>query len=176
VSKKTTMLLLLLGLIHPQTAAVASTASPPAACPAHLFVLERSTNANIVVYDAQRGASGELDASKPVVAYWILNAEKGQREELSSIQWNRAYGFDTRPAKKPGHYRMTFKANLGRSFVVEDVTGCPVAVTHINDHKAIVRRVFVQVKTTFLVPSVQAVTMYGDDLETGAAVQEIFHP
>jgi len=145
-------------------------------CTPHLFVLERSTNANIVVYDAQRQADGELNPAKPVVAYWILNAEKGQREALTSIQWNKAYGFDTVPAKKPGRYRMKFKANLGRAFVVQIVNGCPAAVTRIDGRKAIIRRVFVHVKTTFLVPSVQSVEFFGEDLETGAPAHEEFHP
>src|SRR5262245_27050812 len=156
------MLLLVAWLLHARTAPPPAAPTGTAACPPHLFVLARSSNANIVVCDARRLPSGELDASNPARAYWILNTDKGQRAELSSIQWNRAYGFDTRPAKKPGRYRMTFKANLGRGFVVQIVGGCPVAVTRIDGRKTIVRRVFVQVKTTFLVPSVESVTMFGD--------------
>jgi hypothetical protein len=157
---------------------LAQAAAPQAAatCPPHLFVLERSTNKNIVVYDAKRLPSGALDPAKPAVAYWILNAEKGQREELTSIQWNRAYGFDTRPAKKPDRYRMTFKADFGRSFVIQIRDGCPVAITRIAGKKGIVRRLFVHVKTTFLVPSVQSVEIFGEDPETGAPMHEEFHP
>jgi hypothetical protein len=166
------MLAILALVLH----ALPAPAPAPGACTPHLFVLERSTNANIVVYDAQRVASGELDPAKPVVAYWICNAEKGQREQLTSLQWNRAYGFDTKPAKKPGRFRMTFKANLGRGFVVQIVNGCPAAVARIGGRRAIVRRVFVHVKTTVFVPSVESVEMFGDDLETGAPLHEEFHP
>ncbi|HEY1434120.1 MAG TPA: DUF4833 domain-containing protein [Thermoanaerobaculia bacterium] len=145
-------------------------------CSPHLFVLERSTNANIVVYDAKRLPAGDLDPAKPVVAYWIRNAEKGQRKELNAIQWSRAYGFDTEPATEPGTHRMTFKAKLDRSFVVQIIDGCPAAVTRIAGQEAILRRVYVHVKTTFFLPSVESIEMFGDDLETGAPVHDEFRP
>jgi len=47
-------------------------------CPAHLFVIARSKNANIVAYDANRNPADEWDASEPVVAYWLLNGENDQ--------------------------------------------------------------------------------------------------
>ena len=119
---------------------LAQAAAPAAKCPPHLFVLERTTNKNIVVYDAKRLPSGALDPAKPAIAYWICNAEKGQREELTSIQWSRAYGFDTSPAKKPDRYRMTFKADFGRSFVVQIRDGCPVAIARIGGKKGIVQQ------------------------------------
>jgi hypothetical protein len=157
---------------------LAQAAPPPAAaaCPPHLFILERTTNKNIVVYDAKRLPSGAFDPAKPAIAYWICNAEKGQREELTSMQWNRAYGFDTRPAKKPDRYRMTFKADFGRSFVIQMRDGCPVAIARIGEKKGIVKRIFVHVKTSFLVPSVQSVEIFGEDPETGAPMHEEFHP
>jgi hypothetical protein len=157
---------------------LAQVAAPPAAapCPPHLFILERTTNKNIVVYDANRLPSGAFDPAKPAIAYWICNAEKGQREELTSMQWNRAYGFDTRPEKKPDRYRMTFKADFGRSFDIRMRDGCPVAIARIGGKKGIVRRIFVHVKTTFLVPSVQSVEIFGEDPETGAPMHEEFHP
>ena len=57
---------------------LAQAAAPAAAtCPPHLFVLERTTNKNIVVYDARRLPSGALDPAKPVIAYWILQRREG---------------------------------------------------------------------------------------------------
>ncbi|TAM47404.1 MAG: DUF4833 domain-containing protein, partial [Acidobacteria bacterium] len=48
--------------------------------PNRLFVIERSVNANVVVYDAVRGRDGRLDTADPVTAYWLMNADKGQRQ------------------------------------------------------------------------------------------------
>jgi Domain of unknown function (DUF4833) len=51
-----------------------------------LFVIERSTNANVVYYDARVTKSGKLNAEEPVVAYWIMLAGNGRREELNPIE------------------------------------------------------------------------------------------
>src|SRR5712691_865167 len=60
-----------------------------------LFVIERSVNANVVHYDAKLGPDGKLDPREPVVAYWIMGAEDGRRQDLNAIERLRAYGFST---------------------------------------------------------------------------------
>src|ERR1035437_1974022 len=52
-----------------------------------LFVIEWSKNANVVQYDARLTADGVLDPKEPVEVYWILLAEDGRREKLSSVGW-----------------------------------------------------------------------------------------
>jgi hypothetical protein len=54
--------------------------------PAHLFTIERSKNANLVVYDARLTDSGELDPKSAVVVYWLLKAQDGRREELNRVE------------------------------------------------------------------------------------------
>src|SRR5580765_7895818 len=85
-------------------------ASAGGPCPAHLFVIERSKNANIVAYDANRGPAGDFLGSEPVLAYWLLKGEKGEREELNMVERQRAYGFDVTPGDTPGTYSMAFRA------------------------------------------------------------------
>jgi hypothetical protein len=46
---------------------------------ATLFVIERSTNANVVHYDANIAADGQLDPRQPISAYWVMAAEDGHR-------------------------------------------------------------------------------------------------
>src|SRR5262247_4394987 len=96
-------------------------------CPAHLFVIERSKNKNIVVYDANRGPAGELDASEPVVAYWLLNGEADKREELNRVERERAYGVDVTPGDSAGTYSCVFKADRTKRLTVRVLNGCPVA-------------------------------------------------
>src|SRR5262249_14326667 len=105
---------------------VGSSAATPDSCPKHLFVIERSNNANIVVYDANRGPTGDLVVSKPIVAYWLLNAEQGKRKELNLIEWQRAYGFDVKPGDTPGTYAMAFKADRKRHLTIRTLNHCPV--------------------------------------------------
>src|SRR5262249_26544671 len=75
-----TAVLIFLGFLAPVLRGAEDAATGP--CPAHLFVIERSKNANIVVYDARLAKGGELAKSKPVVAYWLLDGDKDRRDSL----------------------------------------------------------------------------------------------
>ena len=72
-----------------------------------LFIIERSKNANVVHYDARLNADGKLDPKEPVIAYWIMLAEDGRREDLNWIEKKKAYGFDIKPDPSGDGYRMT---------------------------------------------------------------------
>jgi len=145
-------------------------------CPAHLFVIERSKNANIVVYDAKSGPTGELRPSEPVVAYWLLNAKQGQREELNALERNHAYGFDVTPSDTPGTYVLAFKASRQHRLVIRMLNGCPVAIAPISGHDGILRRLFVQSKTDSLQQKVVYVELFGEDTATGDRLYEKFVP
>ena len=145
-------------------------------CPAHLFVIERSKNANIVAYDANRGPAGDLTASAPVVAYWLLNGEQGKREELNVVERERAYGFDVAPGDTPGTYAMAFKAGRKRRLTVRILDGCPVATASIGGQNGILRRMFVQSKESSLQPKVEYVEFFGEDATNGGRLYEKFVP
>src|SRR4051794_37075095 len=64
-----------------------------------LFWIERSTNANIVAYDAV--LEGErIDASSPVVGYWVNKATNGATESLSALD-KMAYGYSVKRDRGP---------------------------------------------------------------------------
>src|SRR3972149_1101371 len=75
-----------------------------------LFIIQRSKNANVVHYDAQLTADGKLDPKEPVIAYWVMLAKDGRREELNWIEKKKAYGFDIKPDPSGNGYRMTVGA------------------------------------------------------------------
>lgn len=145
-------------------------------CPAHLFVIERSKNANIVVYDANRGPEGDFVSAEPVVAYWLLNGQTGAREPLNVIERERAYGFDIAPGSPPGTYSMTFKAGRKRRLTVRVLGGCPVVIAAIGGQDGILRRMFVQSKEDSVRPKVEYVEFFGDDLANGGPLYEKFVP
>jgi Domain of unknown function (DUF4833) len=145
-------------------------------CPAHLFVIERSKNSNIVAYDANRKPDGEIEASKPVVAYWLLNGEKDKREELNRVERQRAYGFDMKRGDVPGTFVMTFKAGRKRRPTIRIINGCPVAMVLIGGHDGILRRMFVQSNESFLTPKVEYVEFFGVDPAGGGELYEKFVP
>jgi len=141
-------------------------------CPEHLFVIERSKNANIVVYDANRGSTGDFAASKPVVAYWLLNGDKGKREELNLVEWQRAYGFDIKPGSAPGTFAMAFKADRKRRLTIRTLNGCPVVTGPIDGHEGILHRMFVQSNESFIPPKVEYVEFFGEDSKTAIPLYE----
>ena len=149
--------------------ASASVAHP---CPEHLFVIERSKNSNIVVYDANRGPTGDLSASEPVIAYWLLAGEKGKREELNAVERARAYGFDVEPGDTPGTFAMVIRADRTRRLTIRMLNDCPVVTSAIAGHDGIVRSLFVQSRASFLVPKVEYVAFFGHDAATGEPLYE----
>ena len=160
------LLALLLGLLGEASAAVAHP------CPEHLFVIERSKNANIVVYDANRGPGGDFSASKPVVAYWLLNGEKGKRQELNVVQWQSAYGFDVEPGNTPGTFAMVFKADRKRRLTIRTLNHCPVLTGPIDGHDGILRKMFVKSNESSSLPKVEYVEFFGEDVATRKPLHE----
>ncbi len=145
-------------------------------CPNHLFVIERSKNANIVVYDANRGPSGDFEAASPVAAYWLLNGENDKREELTKLERDRAYGVDVTPGDTPGTYVMAFKAARKRRLAVRMLNECPVTIAPIGGHDGILRKLFVQSKEGSFPPGVEYLELFGEDVATGEPLYEKFVP
>ncbi len=153
--------------------AAGSAAEP---CPAHLFVIARSKNSNIVVYDANLGPDARFVPSEPVVAYWLLNGESDKREELNMVERRRAYGFDTRSGDAPGTFRMEFKAGRKRRFTVRTLKGCPAVTASIDGREGILRRLFVRSKEGGFSPSIEFVEFFGENTVDGAPLYEKFVP
>ena len=146
------------------------------ACPPHLFVIERSKNANVVAYDANRGPTGDIDGSEPVVIYWLLNGQADKREDLNRVERDRAYGLDAKPGDSPGTYSLVFKADGKRRLVVRTLNGCTVATTAIAGRDGILRKLFVQSKEDSVVPKVEFVELFGESVDTGEPLHEKFVP
>jgi len=140
-------------------------------CSPELFRLGRSKNANVVVYEASVSAAGTLDPVAPVKASWILLADKGEREELSWLEWRMAYGFEVRPDNPGSGFVFTFKAKEDRPVRIGLRDGCPVAVAAIGARQGILRRIFIK-SDDRLIPSVEYVDVFGSDLETGEDLHE----
>lgn len=171
----TLMALLLWSL---RTQAGGETLSAPAASPHQLFYLQRSKDANTVIYEANLTNDRKLDASKPVQVYWMRYAERGQREDLSPVQWRMAYGYQHKPSSsESGAYDISLNAFRERPLHVAYHRGKPVAMTLINGQRACLQKVFVQVDPkAHLIPRVQFIELYGADATTGQPVYERIVP
>lgn len=139
-----------------------------------IFRIERSKNANVVQYDAIEEATETLAAREPVVAYWILLAEDGRREPLSSLD-RRAYGFKVAP-EKGGSWLLYLNATRDRSIRVLSWRGRWVAQIVIGNKSAVLSRIFVATDESAFLPRVKWVDLFGVDMVTGAPVTERLKP
>lgn len=143
-----------------------------------LFYIQRSNNANTVIYDANMLKNSTLNAKEPVHAYWIRYAEGGKIEELSTIQRTLAYGLHTSKMKNAGDsYEGHFFAYRKRKFIVKlDGDKKPVALFQINGKMQILDHAWVQVEEAGLTPKIPFIELFGHDAKTGALVYEKFVP
>ena len=150
----------------------------PAPSPNQLFYLQRSKDINTVVYEANLSAGKKLDPNKPVQVYWIRYAEHGQREDLTNVQWQMAYGYTHRPlASGSDAYEISLNSFRKRPMQIINLRGKPVALININGQRAYLQKVFVQLDPRArLVPHVQYVEMFGTDADKGQPVYERIIP
>ncbi len=143
-----------------------------------LFYIQRSSNTNTILYDANILEDNKLDTKSPVHAYWIRYTEGGKKQELSNIQRTLAYGLHTNPIKgEPNAYEGHFLAYRKRKFIVKiDAKGEAVALFPINGKMQVLKRVFVSVDESGMMPSVVYIDLWGKDATTGKEVYERFKP
>jgi Domain of unknown function (DUF4833) len=132
----------------------------------HLFYIQRSNDINTVMYEANILPDKRIDKDLPINVYWIRYAEKGQKEKLSALQWQLAYGYKQH-SESPGNQpiKITLNAFKKRCLYVYYNSSKPVAVTQINRHKSILKRIFVQLASTDgLIPKVHYIELFGVDM------------
>jgi hypothetical protein len=159
----------MIGWVAAAMAAMALGAEGQSPCTAELFRVARSTNANVVLYEARDG--GVLDPAHPVHPTWLMLDEDGRREELNGLEWSLAYGVDVQPAPGPDSARVTLKAEPRRPLLIRRRNGCLVAIASIGNREALLRVVYVDVGGGLL-PEVRSVELIGADLATGAELRE----
>ena len=141
-----------------------------------LFVIERSTNANVVHYDANLTPNGELDRRQPVNAYWIMAARDGHREELSAFEKSRAYGFNIEPEEDSHAFRLELVAQKNRAIRVYRNGDMVHAETTIGGRRAYLTRIFVNAHKVLAVPTIHSIELFGIDPKTGQTVHETVNP
>jgi hypothetical protein len=141
-----------------------------------LFIIERSKNANVVHYDARLTADGKLDPKEPVIAYWVLLAEDGRREELSWIEKKKAYGFDIKPDPSVNGYKMTLVAAPQQQITVRKEGDAVRAEGVIDGRPAVLEKMYIKASDGLMGPKVEYIGLYGKDLQTGGKRYEKIVP
>ena len=141
-----------------------------------LFRIERSKNANVVVYEAEEGTQTALAKRDPISASWILLARDGKRAKLSFFEKMLAYGFDVDLADDAETAALRLKALKGRALKVVKRDGHLVAIGKIAGSEAVLQRVFVTTDESGPVPAVKSIELFGVDAATGEPCTEKILP
>ena len=144
-----------------------------------LFYIQRSGNANTIVYDASFMAHQKLDKKKPINIYWIRYTDGGVREGLSFIQRNLAYGVSVNSLGE-NNFEFHLVSYARKKFTLElDSNGRPRARAEVNGKQMVIRRIYVSIEKSSLwslAPKVQYVDFYGTDPWSGKPMFEKFYP
>lgn len=127
------------------------------------------------MYAGVKGADGALDADKPLGVYWIMYEKEGNpREDLNMIERNTAYGVTTSASDTPGQYKAQIASLRDRDcFLLLDAHGNVQALTTIAGKPGkLLRRVYVQMTTSWGIPTVDYVEIFGVDPITLEPVYE----
>ncbi|MBK8207605.1 MAG: DUF4833 domain-containing protein [Planctomycetes bacterium] len=138
-----------------------------------LFIIQRSKNANEVHYEVQVGADGTL-ADEPVVAYWVLKAEGGGREDLGYFERKMAYGFEVLSPDGNGDREMKLVAWEDRTIRLTKPKDSDKwrAVTKIDGEEAYLTRLYIETDESGLAPSVLYIDLFGETVDGGDPVKE----
>jgi hypothetical protein len=141
--------------------------------PNQLFYVQRSPNANTVIYAANLDAKGNLNSATPVQAFWRKFNIDGSKQSLNFIERMMAYGvrLDSPKAGKPVTFSIA--ALPERKLTVSwDSAHQPEALMQIGSHMVKVAYVYLQVVEGGLMPKVPALDIFGTDIASGKAIHE----
>ena len=172
----TNIFFLFLLIFGPPAALAEQAGGPYAPQRQELFRIERSTNSNIVQYDAQVTQDGRLWSEEPIVAYWVRHNEDGQVKELSWFQKRFAYGFRAQHDPQTDRVTLDMKAKIGRPVIVEPVGERYTATMTIDGESAEIERIFIQATGRGISTRVEFIELYGRDSATGEARYEKLIP
>jgi hypothetical protein len=141
-----------------------------------LFIIERSTNANVIHYDAEIGKDGALDPKEPVVAYWVMAAEDGRRQKLSRLERSHAYGFTIERDTSGQSYWMALVSQKRRVIHIYQEGDKVRAVTLIGGREAYLRKIYVKTRKSGLLRTADYFELFGNDVVTGGDCYEKVAP
>ena len=141
--------------------------------PNQLFYVQRSPNANTVVYAAKLDTKGGFDARTPVEAFWRKFNIDGGKTSLNFMERMMAYGVrvETRKASQP--ITFTIAALPDRKLTLGlDAQQRPQATMIVGGRTVKLNYVYLQVKEGGLMPEVPSLDIVGTDIASGKAIRE----
>jgi hypothetical protein len=141
-----------------------------------LFTIERSTNANVIHYEAKIREDGRLDPRAPVIAYWVMAAEDGRRQALSIVEKTRGYGFTTQADGSNDSYKMYLVSDPRREIHIHRQGSAVQAETLIGGRHAYLQRIFITTRKSLLFRTPISAELFGLEISTGEPCYEKVKP
>jgi uncharacterized protein DUF4833 len=146
--------------------------------PNTLFYLQRSTNANTIVYAANINAQGQIDPHNPIEVFWRVFDEDGRRHGLNWIERLLAYGVTVQPSKTIPNafdaYVVSFPEMKCR--VDMDESGAPECIVQINERRARLVSAYIELDESGIWPRPKFLNIYGIDIKSGHILREHVEP
>jgi Domain of unknown function (DUF4833) len=139
--------------------------------PNMLFYIQRSVNANTVIYVAP---PEHRDTSSPVDVFWRLYNIDGHTRPLNFIERLLAYGVNSvvvRSAPAATSFRIAAIPEL-ELLLQRDTSGHPEAVMQFEHRSVRLVYVYLQVDDHGMMPRVTALDLFGVEQGTGKALHE----
>jgi hypothetical protein len=141
--------------------------------PNQLFYVQRSPNANTVVYAARLDGKGEIDRNDPVEAFWRKFNIDGGKTGLNFMERMMAYGVRVDRAQAGKPITFTIAALPERKLTLTlDSQKRPQALMQMGSRSVKLAYVYLHVVEGGLLPKVPEVDILGTDTATGKAVHE----
>lgn len=141
--------------------------------PGQLFYVQRSPNANTVIYAARLDAKGAIQSRDPVEAFWRKFNIDGSRQPLNFIERMMAYGVRVDRVKAGAPVTFTIAALPERKLTLNlDSNKRPQALIQIGGRTVKLAYVYLHVVEGGLMPSVPELDIFGTDIASGKAVHE----
>lgn len=144
----------------------------PAGNQKQLFYLQRTSNANTIVYELNY-KNGVIDIENPLHEFWIRYQEQGQQQELSYIQRKFAYGIKAKKIAN-NQYELNFVSYKNYKMYLEPGPDNKLYVfTNINKQKVILTSIFLKINGgSFWSPNIEYVEISGIDPRNRTVVKE----
>ena len=141
--------------------------------PNQLFYVQRSPNANTVIYAAKLDAQGNFDSRGPVEAFWRKFNIDGSKQPLNFMERMMAYGVKVNARKAEEPITFTIASLPQRKLTLGwDAQHHPQATMTIGSRVVKLAYVYLHVVEGGLMPSVPELDIFGTDLANGKAVHE----
>ena len=139
----------------------------------NLFIIDRSRDVDVVMYDVNLDSAGNLDATYPISVYWKKHTENGRLTDITTIQKKFGYGIKIQNISE-NTVDFEIVSYKDHAFQLRKVPGGQYRVFTSSDTKEIeVTSLYIKFEDdSFWFPTISKIEVNGIDTEKGSYISE----